>query len=144
MRLVAINQSGIPEEDIQLPEIGKQVALANLENYRMNGFQKPWCAYFAMMDNTAVGSCAFKTPVRGGKVELAYFTFPEFEGRGIATQMTAKLIELARAADDSVLITAQTLPRKSASTSILSKLGFIKARTVNHTDDGEVWEWELN
>ena len=143
MRLIAIDQNGKPEEDLQLPEIGKQAAQGNAENYQRNGFQKPWCAYFAVKDKTVVGCCAFKTPVRNGKVEIAYFTFPEFEGRGIATKMATLLIQLARAADAAVLVTAQTLPQTNASTSILSKLGFKKMRTIIHPDDGEVWEWEL-
>jgi len=81
--------------------------------------------------------------VKNGKVEIAYFTFPGFEGRGFATQMAALLIRLAEASDKTTLVTAQTLPHKNASTSILSKLGFTKVRNINHPEDGEVWEWAL-
>jgi [ribosomal protein S5]-alanine N-acetyltransferase len=144
LKLVAINQSGNPEEKLDLSEIGKQVAAANVENYVRNGFQKPWCAYFAVIDGVVVGSCAFKTPVQNQKVEIAYFTFPKFEGRGIASQMAACLIQVATNTDKSVLVTAQTLPEKNASTSILSKLGFVMVRTLTHPEDGLVWEWELN
>jgi [ribosomal protein S5]-alanine N-acetyltransferase len=143
LRLVAIDLTGAPEEELQVPELGRQVALANVDNYRRNGFEKPWCAYFAVIDPTVVGCCAFKTPARDGRVEIAYFTFPELEGRGIATRMAGELARIAKAADPSVLVTAQTLPQPSASTSVLGKAGFVRARTVIHPEDGEVWEWEL-
>jgi RimJ/RimL family protein N-acetyltransferase len=144
MRFVVIDQDGKPEENISLPEIGEQVAAGNRDNYKKKGFQKPWCAYFAVVDGQAVGACAFKTPVRDGRVEIAYITFPEFEGRGIATQMARKLVEISSRADKTVLVTAQTLPERNASTSVLTKLGFKKVRDVNHPEDGLVWEWELN
>ena len=40
-------------------------------------------------------------------------------------------------------MTAQTLPVKSASTSILVKLGFTLRRTLVGPEDGELWEWEM-
>jgi hypothetical protein len=47
------------------------------------------------------------------------------------------------AADAEVIATAQTLPRESASTAILKKLGFVLIGTVNDPEDGEVWEWQI-
>lgn len=38
---------------------------------------------------------------------------------------------------------SQTLPEENASTSILKKLGFRLVGTVEHPEDGPVWEWEL-
>lgn len=42
-----------------------------------------------------------------------------------------------------VLIAAQTLPQESASTTILRRLGFALVGTVDHPEDGPVWEWQL-
>jgi RimJ/RimL family protein N-acetyltransferase len=143
MRFVVMDRNGQPGEKLQLPDIAKQMATGNAENYRRTGFEKPWCGYFAVLENKVVGCCAFKAPVRDGRVEIAYGTLPEFEGRGIATQMAVRLIQIARKTDETVLVTAQTLPQSSASTKVLTKLGFKKMRTVSHPEDGEVWEWEL-
>jgi RimJ/RimL family protein N-acetyltransferase len=49
-----------------------------------------WGSYLAYDGETPVGTCAFKTaPNAEGAVEIAYFTFPAFEGRGFATTMAA-------------------------------------------------------
>ena len=47
-----------------------------------------WDGYLVVDEDSreVVGSCAFKTaPTDDGTVEIAYFTYPEFEGRGYAT-----------------------------------------------------------
>lgn len=49
-----------------------------------------WGAYLAVDAGTRliVGTCAFKSrPSADGEIEIAYFTFEQFEGRGIATAM---------------------------------------------------------
>jgi RimJ/RimL family protein N-acetyltransferase len=101
----------------------------------------PWAGYLAEEGDTFVGTCAFKTKPIAGEVEIAYFTFPEQEGKGVATQMAQRLIELAL--EHGVTgIRAQTLPERGASTRILEKLGFVLAGPVHHPEDGEVWEWK--
>jgi RimJ/RimL family protein N-acetyltransferase len=77
-------------------------------------------------------------------VEIAYFTFPDHEGLGIATAMARELIRIARAALPDVVVTAQTLPEENASTHILRKLGFAQAGIAHDDDAGEVWEWHLH
>jgi len=58
--------------------------------------------------------------------------------------MAEALIERGRMADMKVLIAAQTLPQESASTTILQRLGFALVGTVDHPEDGPVWEWQPN
>jgi ribosomal-protein-alanine N-acetyltransferase len=53
------------------------------------------------------------------------------------------LVALAEAVDNSPVVTAQTLPKESASTRILAQLGFTNIGTVQHEQDGPVWEWVL-
>jgi hypothetical protein len=53
------------------------------------------------------------------------------------------LIAIARQADPTLLIAAQTLPEENASTTILRKLGFRLHGSVQHPEDGEIWEWRL-
>jgi len=77
------------------------------------------------------------------RVEIAYFTFPENEGQGVGTWMARRLLELAHRHDPTVRVVAQTLPEESASTAILRKIGFTWDRSVEHPEDGTVWEWSM-
>jgi len=144
MRFVAILKSGQPEEPLlDLPKEAVAVGLAYIGLYQNVGYQPPWLGYLAIIDGVCVGSCGFKSPPRDNRVEIAYFTFPAFEGRGLATQMAQALVEVSISAAPRVTIAAQTLPMESASTSILKKIGFKHARTLEHPEDGLVWEWHL-
>ncbi len=109
--------------------------------YEREGFVPPWVGYVAMIDGVCVGTCAFKSAPRKGRVEIAYFTFPEFEGRHIATTMAKKLIDIATSAAPCPEVTAQTLPAENPSTTVLRKLGFERTGAVEHPEDGIVWEW---
>jgi RimJ/RimL family protein N-acetyltransferase len=108
--------------------------------------QHPWGGYLVVDESTreVVGSCAFKTPPTDeGNVEIAYFTYPGFEGRGYATEMTRRLIELARRSAAVRRIVAHTLPDTSASTRVLEKAGMALVGEVMDPDDGRVWRWQL-
>ena len=76
----------------------------------------PWGGFLAMIGNDIVGSCGFKGPPQQGLVEIAYFTFPDFEGRGIATEMARQILRKAYESNSSIRVVAQTEPRLNAST----------------------------
>lgn len=76
-------------------------------------------------------------------MEIAYFTFSAFEGKGMATRMAEALLSMSSRAAPQVVVAAQTLPRESSSTTILKKLGFKHVAILQHPEDGEVWEWQL-
>ncbi len=117
-----------------------QICESTLAMYSQSAPPLPWVGYLAEDQGVIVGTCAFKGPPASGAVEIAYFTFPEYEGRGVATSMAQHLIALAH--EHGVeRIRAQTLPEKGASTRILEKLGFTCVGPVHHPEDGEVWEW---
>lgn len=144
MDLVAIEKNGAPEKPLgDLPAFAQDIVRDTASLYRSAGYARPWVGYFALIDSDIVGFCAFKSAPKDGAVEIAYATMPEWEGRGVATQMAAALIDIARAAQNDIVILAQTLPEESASTSILRKLSFKKNRDVIHPEDGPVWEWRL-
>lgn len=103
----------------------------------------PWTEYRAHVGTEHVGMCAFKTQPVDGRVEIAYHTFPRFEGRGFATQMARELVAIARRERPVILVFAQTLREENASTALLKKLGFELQGTVEHPEDGKVWEWHL-
>ena len=99
--------------------------------------------YLVLENDTIVGTCAFRSPPRNGEVEIAYFTFPEFESRDFATEMARHLIEIAQASIPGIKIFAFTLPEKNASNRILQKLEFNFAGETRDEDDRVVWRWEL-
>lgn len=104
-----------------------------------------WDGYFVIdaQSRDVVGSCAFKgEPTADGTVEIAYFTYPGFEGEGYATAMAAKLCALAGTSPAVKLIIAHTLPEASASTRVLEKCGMTFVGEVNDPEDGRVWRWE--
>lgn len=142
LRLIAIGRDGTPLEPVEaLPEIAREICAGMVAFYAKVGFVPPWTGYLALDAATCVGTCGFKSPVQEDRVEIAYFTFPEYEGRGYATRMAQALVALAAEARPGVLVTAQTLPAEGASTSLLKKLGFQRAADVQHPEDGLVWEW---
>lgn len=144
LELIAITAQGEPERAIaNLSETAVQVMKSTAAMYCATRFQPPWVGYLAVAAGACVGTCAFKAPPQNNEVEIAYFTFPEHEGQGLATQMAAQLIAIARAHVPAVVIVAQTLPEDNASTRILSKLGFARTGVIDHPQDGTVWEWKL-
>ena len=103
----------------------------------------PCVGYLALHDSIPVGTCGFKSVPTDKRVEIAYFTFPDFEGRGLASAMAGELVAIAQRSASSVVIAAQTLSERNASHRVLEKLGFEVVGTVDHPDDGMVLEWQL-
>lgn len=124
-----------------IPEVAKPVLETFAQMYATTEYLPPWIGYLASEGEALVGTCAFKSAPKDGVVEIAYFTFPAHEGKGVATRMARKLVEIAQEADSSVTVIAQTLPVHGASTQILQKLGFTWRRSLQHPEDGLVWEW---
>lgn len=113
------------------------------EFYPKIGFNLPWVGYFVKQENKIVGSCAFTGPPVNNKVEVSYWTFKEFEGKGISTFSCKELIRIAKANQPAIIVTARTAPEKNASTSILEKCGFTFTGIVQDHEIGDAWEWKL-
>lgn len=144
LSLVPIDGDGIPRGYRGvLSEVTAEVLRATVRLYESVGFREPWIGYLALAGSTPVGTCSFKSPPVDGRVEIAYYTFPGLEGRGLATAMAAELIVITRRNEPSVIVAAQTLPVRNASHRVLEKLGFRHVSTIDHPEDGEVWEWQL-
>ncbi len=140
MNLVAITNELTASPRIQGSDFLKDLCVSTIAMYPNGIPVSPWMGYLAEEQGVFVGTCAFKSAPVSDEVEIAYFTFPEHEGRGVATWMAATLIEIATN-HGVARIKAQTLPEKNASTRILEKLGFEFSGPVIHPEDGEVWEW---
>jgi len=142
MHLVPIPCDGnVSLSDITLPEAATAVIASTVQLYARRGYLEPWVGYLAIEGNNCVGCCGFTSPPVGGVAELAYFTYPDFEKRGMATRMAQGLLSIARECDSSVKLIAHTLAEENASNHILKKLGFAFTGTVDHPEDGKIWEW---
>lgn len=144
LTLIPIQRNGAPLGfDGELSSAATEVLSATEAMYKDAGFHEPWIGYLVLAGGTAVGTCGFKSAPVSDRVEIAYFTFPEFEGKGYATAMTTELIGIASRQDPHVQIVAQTLPERTASHRILEKLGFRNSASLEHPEDGTVREWIL-
>jgi RimJ/RimL family protein N-acetyltransferase len=124
-----------------------EVARQTGEMLRVSGAREPWCGYLAINDTTRmfIGTCGFKgAPNADGAVEIAYFTFPDNERRGYATEMARALTDIAREVGGTRRVIAHTPPEKNASTRVLEKVGMVLQGEVMDPEDGRVWRWELS
>ena len=123
----------------------RDVARSTAELYQKRGSVPPWLGYLCRNGSQCVvGTAAFVGPPASGAVEIAYHTFPEFEGLGIATAMAHQLVEIARQADPSLRIIAFTSPENNVSTRILERIGFGRAGDGGDEEIGPTWRWELS
>ncbi len=142
--LMPILRNGRPADPaVDLAALPVDVLPSTVAVYAERGYRPPFIGYLAVAAGRAVGTCAFPAPPRGGRVEIAYFTFAGGEGRGLATEMARRLVAIAWAAEPGLLIYAHTRPGPGASATILARLGFTSTGVVDHPEDGAVWEWQL-
>lgn len=122
-----------------------QDLLEAYENYYpIIGFNLPWVGYFIYKDGKIVGSCGFTGKPTNGQVEIAYWTFKEFENKGIASFACQELIKIAKKENEKIKIIAKTAPEHNASTKILEKNNFIYSEIVQDEEIGDAWLWKLN
>ena len=144
LRLIEIREDGSPARcPGVMPPRARDAMEGTAVLYEAVGFQAPWVGYLADRDSDVVGSCAFIAPPAQGRVEIACQTFPEYEGRGIATEMVRQLVRMAREAVPGITVVMQTMPQESAPTRLLRGLGFALEGETEHPDQGRVWQWAL-
>ena len=103
----------------------------------------PWCGYFGRREGVPVGFGGFTSaPDQDGHVEIGYLTFPAHAGTGVATEITAALVAVARSNGLRAVI-ANTLAEPNGSTRILEKNGFARDGASVDPHEGEVWRWKL-
>ncbi len=101
----------------------------------------PWCGYIARREGRPVGFGGFKSAPVDGIVEIGYLTFPAHEGAGVASDVTAQMLDIARDAGAKRVI-AHTLPEENASTEVLRRNQFEQTGEAHDPDEGVVWRWE--
>ena len=144
LRLVRILRSGELAEPLKLTEFGQTVIQPTIDNYPDGEGEPEWPCYALALDELAVGGGGYKSPPAGGEVEIAYFTAPEFEGRGYAGQTARLLIARAWRTNPTLTVTAETLMEENASVKLLRRIGFEQTEVRVDPDEGiEVWHWKL-
>ena len=102
------------------------------------------CLAVDEVSGLVVGSCAFKgPPLEDGTVEIAYYTFGRYEGRGYAKGMARALISVALSSRLVRRVIAHTLPKRNPSTSVLRRAGMSFVGEIRDPEDGLVWRWQL-
>ncbi|MCU1234857.1 MAG: GCN5-related N-acetyltransferase [Candidatus Solibacter sp.] len=135
------------EHGIRLHELSQSVAQHSLEFMRTFSLETPahWFGYLVVEGESQqmVGTCSFKGPPVDYALEIAYFTFPGFEGRGIGTAMARFLLERAAQLRGVRALIAHTRSGADASTRILGKIGMELVGTAEE-DGATVWLWRKN
>lgn len=129
-----------------LAEVHLSADLAELvphELVALASVRRPWTSYVAYSGaGQAVGACTFKSaPNERREVEVAYLTFPDFEGQGYGTAMAGLLLDVAAGSEEVDQIIAHTLREENASVKICRRLGFTIEGEVMDPEDGLVWRW---
>jgi RimJ/RimL family protein N-acetyltransferase len=147
LRLLASEPEDFAAEyDIRLHEVAQAVARHSLAFMKTFPYETSpdWFGYLVVEGETRrlAGTCSLKGPPVDGTVEIAYFTFPGFEGRGIGTEMARFLVERAGTLPDVTAVIAHTAPERNASTRILEKIG-MRFASEEQEDGMAVWRWQL-
>jgi RimJ/RimL family protein N-acetyltransferase len=134
------------EHGVVLHEVAQSVGEAGLKHLRSFPYETaPECFGYLAVEGESqqlCGVCSFKGPAVDGAVEISYYTFPGFEGRGIGTEMARFLVERARTQPAVSKVIAHTLQERNASARILEKIGM--RFTGDDEEEGEaVWRWEI-
>jgi ribosomal-protein-alanine N-acetyltransferase len=132
------------QHGVHLHEVAQSVAqhsLAFMKTFPLETSPE-WFGHLAIEGESQqlVGICSLKGPPVEGTVEMAYFTFPGFEGRGIGTAMARFVLDRAIVLQDVRLVTAHTAPEHNASTRILEKLG-MRFVCEEREEGVAVWLW---
>jgi len=111
------------------------------EYYPRIGFEPPWVAYLVIEAGEVLGTGSFTGTPQDGVVEIAFWTFPEFQGQGVASYVCRQLVGIAQDEDPEVVITAKTAPGPNPSTRILENNGFVYRKIVEDDEIGDAWLW---
>lgn len=115
-----------------------------LEAYAKNPAAQAWGSLFFVEPQVRalVGFGGFKGPPSSDAVvEIGYAIAPAFQGRGLATDAVAQMVQRAFAAPAIRAVDAHTLGHANPSTRVLEKSAFRKIGEANDADAGVVWHW---
>lgn len=125
-------------------EFGMRVFKFSLERITENPETKKWWTYLPIekKSNTLIGSCGFKGPPLNRTVEIGYEVTQLFRNKGLATEMTNLLTEIAFKDHQVNTIKAQTLANNKASAKVLQKCNFRFVKEFLDPDNELIFEWQ--
>ncbi|MFN2397993.1 MAG: GNAT family N-acetyltransferase [Gemmatimonadaceae bacterium] len=104
-----------------------------------------WSQWLIMLreSSAAAGSAGFVgKPDDAGVVTIGYSIYPEFEGRGIATEATRALMEWVFDQEEVMRVRATIPPWHASSLRVARKAGMKRVGTAHDDDVGEVFVFE--
>jgi ribosomal-protein-alanine N-acetyltransferase len=147
LRLLATEPADFAaQHGVRLHEVSQTVAqdsLAFMKTFPLET-SPDWFGHLVIEGESQqmVGICSLKGPVVEGTVEMVYFTFSGFEGRGIGTAMARFTLDRAIVLQDVRRVIAHTAPEHNASTRILEKIG-VRFMCEEMEDGVAVWLWQV-
>jgi RimJ/RimL family protein N-acetyltransferase len=142
LEIIEIQQSYLAEK--YASKVCQEVISATIDLYKNKGFDMPWVGYLVLDSNVIVGAAGFNGKPENNGIEISYYTFQEYEGKGYATLACKELIKIAKLQNPGLVFYAKTAPEENASTRILRKNGFIYQKVVQDHEIGDAWLWELS
>ena len=142
-QLESIESNKIYRDEKYSGKFCRDVLNATFELYKLKGFHYPWIGYLANDSNIIVGAAGFNGRPQNNIVEISYYTFEEYQGKGFASNACKELIKISKQQNPHITICAKTAPEENASTRILRKNGFVYKDIVQDHDIGDAWLWEL-
>lgn len=90
LRLIEISKDGsCAENRFKVTAQVQAIIDHTLTFYDTINVTSPWASYLGVLEKDVIGVCSFKSSPRENQVEIAYHTFPEYEGRGFASAMVS-------------------------------------------------------
>lgn len=103
-----------------------------------------WCVPLLMVSTSramVLGACGFKTAPVDGRVEISYGVARAERGRGVATVAISQLLERAAASGQVREVVAHIVPDNVASSSAVTRLGFVPDGLLADADGEQVMRW---
>lgn len=102
------------------------------------GVDPRWLTHLLVDAGEVVGMGGFTGPPCDGEVEVGYHVAPDRRGRGLATAAVRTWVDRARTAGLARVL-ARTAPGPNASTTVLTRCGFVRDRT--REEEAATWWW---
>jgi [ribosomal protein S5]-alanine N-acetyltransferase len=118
------------------PLLDVAAMLSVKEALTTNGDPQGWTTHYVIEKDARmlIGICGFKTAPQNGSVEFGYTIVPQYQRRGLGTEIVAALTAWAFEHDDVECVFAETLPDLIASQRVLHKNGFTRAQIASAAD----------
>ena len=142
------------ELSIELPDEFPRPGERRFLEYRLRQMREDarveiWCPSVVVLDGRMIGHAGYHGPPGANStqnpdaVEFGYTIYPEWRGKGYATQAAITLMDLAEARAGIRHFVLSVSPENDPSLAIVRKLGFVKTGEHMDEEDGLEHVFEL-